>query len=119
MAFLDYDNDAAEDGVDYGLSGVTVNLTGTDINGAPVSSSTVTLSDGTFSFTGLAEGTYTLSQATQPAGTTNGTTTAGTTGGAASNPTATTSQILNLDLTGANTLSAANLFPEIPSASPI
>ncbi len=118
LVFLDYDNDAAEDGVDYGLSGVTVNLTGTDVNGTPVSTSTVSLSDGTFSFTGLAEGTYTLLQAAQPAGTTNGTTTAGTTGGAASNPTATTSQILNLDLTGANTLSAANLFPEVPSASP-
>lgn len=116
--FLDYDNNAAENGIDYGLSGVTINLTGTDVNGAPVSSSTVSGSDGSFSFNGLPEGTYTLSQAAQPTGTTNGTTTVGTTGGTASNPSATTSQILNLDLTGTNILSAANLFPEVPVASP-
>lgn len=117
-AFLDYDNNGALNGVDYGLSGVDLDLTGTDVNSTAVTDSTTTAADGSFSFTNLPEGTYTISQAAQPLGTTNGTTTAGTTGGAASNPTAITSQILNLDLTGANTLSAANLFPEAPSSAP-
>ena len=116
--FLDYNNNGAADGADYGISGVSIDLSGTDVNGAPVSASATTDANGDFSFTGVPEGTYTLSQSAQPAGTTNGTTTAGTTGGAASNPSASTSQILNLDLTGANTLSAANLFPEVPGAAP-
>ena len=116
--FLDYNSNAIEDGSEYGISGVAINLSGTDINGAAVSASTTTAADGTFTFTNLPEGTYTLLQPAQPTGTTNGTTTAGTTGGVASNPTATSSQILNLDLTGSNTLSAANLFPEVPGAAP-
>jgi len=109
--FLDYDNNAALDGVDYGLSGVTINLTG------PVNTSVVTDANGDFSFTGLPEGTYQLDQAAQPTGTTNGTTTGGTNTGVASNPTATTSRIATIDLTGSNILSAGNLFPEIPTVS--
>lgn len=109
--FLDYDNNATLDGVDYGLSGVTINLTG------PVNTSVVSDADGNFSFTGLPEGTYQLEQLAQPAGTTNGTTTSGTNAGVASNPSATTSRIATINLTGSNILSAGNLFPEVPSAS--
>lgn len=116
--FFDYDNNATENGEDYGLANITLDLTGTDVNGAAISTSTTTLSNGTYSFTDLPEGTYTINQTAQPTGTNNGTTTAGTTGGAASNPTATTSQIAGISLTGANTISAGNIFPEVPVSTP-
>lgn len=118
--FLDYNNNGVLDGgaSDHGIGGQTVNLTGTDVNGNPVSRSVTTAADGRYSFTGLPEGTYTVSQPSQPSGTSNGIPTAGSTGGTASNPSATTSQILNLDLTGANMVSAENNFAEMPDAAP-
>ena len=119
QVFLDYNNNGAMDGSpEHGIGGQTVNLMGTDVNGNPVSRTTTTNPDGTYSFTGLPEGTYTVTQPNQPDGTSNGITTAGTTGGMASNPTATTSQIVNINLTGANTVSAGNNFAEIPGNSP-
>ncbi|MGH1378930.1 MAG: beta strand repeat-containing protein [Alphaproteobacteria bacterium] len=118
QVFFDYNNDATLNNADYGIESVTLNLTGSDVNGTAVTASTTTLADGTYSFTSLPEGTYTVDQPAQPTGTTNGTTTAGTTGGTASNPSGTTSQILNIDLTGANTLSAGNIFPETPVSTP-
>ncbi len=116
--FLDFDNNGAINGSDHGIDAVTIDLSGTDNSGNPVSATTTTAADGTFSFTGLAEGTYTLDQAAQPTGSTNGTTTAGSTGGVASNPTATSSRIAGIDLTGSNTVSGDNLFAEQPDASP-
>ncbi|HMX15515.1 MAG TPA: SdrD B-like domain-containing protein [Rhodocyclaceae bacterium] len=116
--FLDFDAGGTVNGNDHGIGGVTINLTGTDINGNPVSRTTSTASDGSYSFTGLPEGTYTLSQPGQAAGTSNGTTTAGSTGGVASNPTATTSQITGISLVGADTVSADNNFAELAGAAP-
>ncbi|TVQ82235.1 MAG: DUF11 domain-containing protein [Micavibrio sp.] len=116
--FLDYNNDGVLNGDEYGLSNQTINLTGTDINGNPVSATTVTNANGDYSFTEIPPGTYTLDQPTQPPGTTNGIVTAGSTGGVASNPTPTTSRIENLDLTGANTISGGNNFAEVPGAVP-
>lgn len=116
--FLDYNNDGIQNNSDYGIGSVTLNLTGTDANGTAVTATTQTSSNGTYSFSGLPEGTYTINQASQPANTTNGTTTAGSTGGTASNPSATTSRIATIDLTGTNTLSAGNDFAEIPGNAP-
>ncbi len=93
-------------------------MTGTDINSNAVSRSTTTNSDGTYNFLNLPEGTYTVNQPNQPAGTTNGITTAGSTGGTASNPTATSSQIANIPLIGINVISANNNFAEQPGAAP-
>lgn len=115
--FLDYNNNATEDGSEYGLPNITIDLAGTDINGAAVAMSTTTDSDGKYSFENLPEGTYGIIQNSQPAGTTNGTTTAGTAGGIANNPTGSTSQITNISLTGSTTLSTANNFAEIPNAA--
>jgi len=53
-------------GVENGVDGVTITLTGTDLNGNPVNQSVLTGGDGSFIFTNLAAGTYTLTQ-TQPA----------------------------------------------------
>lgn len=116
--FYDYDNSGTFNGVDSGVGGETVNLVGTASNGAPVSQTTTTAPDGTFSFVNLPEGTYTVDQPGQPANSTNGMTVPGNTGGAGSNPTGTTSQISGIDLTGANTVSAGNNFAEIPDPAP-
>lgn len=118
QVFLDFDGNGAVNGPDHGIGGETLNLTGTDINGNPVSRATTTASDGSYAFTGLPAGTYTVSQPGQPAGTSNGTPSAGSTGGAASNPTASSSQISGIDLTGGNTVSADNDFAELPGAAP-
>ncbi|TNE31618.1 MAG: DUF11 domain-containing protein, partial [Alphaproteobacteria bacterium] len=116
--FLDYNNNGVLNGTEYGLSNQTINLTGTDINGNPVNATTMTDTNGDYSFTGLPPGTYTLDQPAQATGTTNGIVTAGSTGGVASNPTATTSRIAGFDLTGANTVSGGNNFAEVPGAAP-
>ena len=62
---------------------MTVLLTGTDVNGQPVRLTTTTAADGTFSFTGLLAGTYTLTE-TQPAGYSAGKNEAGSLGGVVS-----------------------------------
>lgn len=51
--FNDFDNNGIQNGTEPGLAGVTVNLTGTDINGNAVTRTTTTSATGTYSFTGL------------------------------------------------------------------
>ncbi len=114
--FFDQANDGVWNTGDYGISGVVLTLSGTDTNGNAVTGAATTSAAGAYSFAGLPAGTYTIDQTAQPSGTVNGTTTAGTTGGTASNPTATSSRILNLDLTGVNILSSGNDFAEVPNA---
>jgi hypothetical protein len=54
----------SDDGVrqpgEPGLGGITIELTGFDADGNPISRTTVTNRDGSYSFTGLGAGTYTL-----------------------------------------------------------
>ncbi|MFO1191489.1 MAG: SdrD B-like domain-containing protein [Rhodoferax sp.] len=117
--FADYDNNGSFDPTDNGLGGQTVTLTGTDLNGNPVSISTQTLPDGTYTFTGVPPGTsYTVTQPTQPPGTTNGITTPGSTGGVATPPATAPSAITGIDLSGPNTVSAGNNFAEVPGLTP-
>ncbi|SEA71803.1 conserved repeat domain-containing protein [Desulfuromusa kysingii] len=114
---LDYNNNGIVDGTDHGIGNQTITLTGTDISGNPVSMTTTTAADGSYSFTDLPEGTYTLNQSTQPEGTTNGVTTAGSDGATASNPTDTSSQIANIVLSADNPVSGGNNFAEVPGAA--
>lgn len=117
--FLDYNNNGLLDGAsDHGLGNQTVNLTGTDLNGNAVSRSLTTAADGSYSFTGLPEGTYSITQPSQPTGTTNGLTIAGSTGGTATLPAVAPSVISGINLTGANTVSGNNNFAEVPGAAP-
>ncbi|TXI79019.1 MAG: DUF11 domain-containing protein [Dechloromonas sp.] len=119
QVFLDYNNNGLLDGTsDHGLGGQVITLSGTDINGNPVSRTATTNPDGTYSITGLPEGTYTLTQGAQPAGTSNGVTTAGSTGGTVSVPGGSSGAIANINLTGTNTVSANNNFAEQPGAAP-
>src|SRR5262245_27325881 len=60
--FLDFDNSGGANGPDSGVSGVTVTLTGGGLS-SPLTQTTD--SQGNYSFTGLAAGTYTLTE-TQP-----------------------------------------------------
>ncbi|MGE0386468.1 MAG: SdrD B-like domain-containing protein [Gammaproteobacteria bacterium] len=117
--FIDFDASGSANGPDQGLGGQTINLTGTDISGNPVALTTVTAADGSYGFTGLPEGTYTLTQPAQAAGTDNGQTIPGSAGGVATAPGVVPSAISAIDLTGANTISAGNDFAEVPVARTI
>lgn len=107
--FHDRDTDGAPSSGDGGLGGETVELIGQDINGNPVSLSTVTASDGTFSFIGLPPGIYDLLQPNQPSGLLNGSTTAGSASGVVSEG---PSRISSIDLTS-TMLSVDNWFAEV------
>ena len=113
--FADANKNGTFESGDSGISGQTITLTGNDINGNAVSLTTTTAADGSYTFSGVPEGnSYTLTQPTQPPSTTNGITTAGSTGGIATAPTVAVSTITGLNLSGLNTVSAANNFAEIP-----
>jgi hypothetical protein len=56
-------------------------LTGTDSTGKKVTLTTVTGTDGSYAFTGLAAGTYTLTEGALTSGESNGTNAVGTVGG--------------------------------------
>ncbi len=118
QVFLDYDNSGTVNGSDHGIGGQTINLTGTDINGNPVSAATTTANDGSYSFTGLPQGTYTLTQPAQPNGTSNGITTAGSAGGTATGTGTTPSSISAVVLASVNSVSSDNDFAEQPDSAP-
>ncbi|MBK7898669.1 MAG: DUF11 domain-containing protein [Betaproteobacteria bacterium] len=120
VVFLDYNNNGTiNTPADHGIAGQTLTLTGNDVNGNPVSMTTTTAADGSYTFTGVPEGSaYTVTQASQPTGTTNGIPSVGSAGGSASNPTAVSSVISGINLSGANTVAAANNFAEVPGAAP-
>jgi large repetitive protein len=112
--------DANNDGVigtgEAGLSGVTVVLTGTNDLGAAISVAQTSGADGSFSFADLRPGTYTLTEPTQPPGTTNGATLAGTAGGAPTSVSTTPSAISSITLSSGTT-ATGYLFGEIPDSA--
>jgi SdrD B-like domain len=79
--YLDSNRNGVRDSGESPLSGITITLTGFDAIGNPVSVATVTLDDGSYTFTGLAAGTYQLTEdlppfiphGTNAVGTVNGT----------------------------------------------
>lgn len=111
--FIDSNNDGVFNGSDTGISGHGLTLTGADFNGIAVNQTTTTASDGRYVLTGLAAGTYTVTEPAQPAGTNNGITTAGSTGGLATALAVLPSSISSIDLTGTNTVSSDNNFAEV------
>jgi large repetitive protein len=117
--WLDADNNGAINGLEAGITGVAIELTGTDDNGAAVALRTVSDDQGNYSFTNLRPGTYKVTEPTQPAGTANGITKPGTVGGntvgTATAVTVSPSAINNIVLTG-GTQSINNNFGEVGSA---
>ncbi len=75
--YLDQNQSGVFDAGESGLSGVTITLTGTEIGGAAVSRTETTAADGTYTFSNVMPGTYSLQQ-TQPAGVLDGQANVGT-----------------------------------------
>lgn len=80
--YADANNDGVRQTYETALAGVVVTLTGQDASGHAVSQTMTTGADGSYHFTGLTAGTYTLTAAA-PAGYVTGKATAGSQGGAA------------------------------------
>lgn len=114
--WLDVDNDGVVDAGETGIANVSVVLTGTDQTGAPVNLTTTTGPDGTYSFTGLVAGNYTVTEPTQPTGTLNGRTVAGSAAGTPSAPAVVPSTINAIAL-GVNQAATGYNFGEIQPAS--
>lgn len=117
----DRDNDGVVDPGEPGLPGVEVVLTGTDINGDPITPVTVmTDANGEYAFTDLPPGTYTVTETRQPPGTADGRTVPGSTGGTSSTPGSATSgnpSTITTITVGVSEISQENNFGEIPTGS--
>ena len=74
--YLDNNADGVLDTGDSPIGSVTVTLTGTDANGDVIDETTTTAANGTYDFTNLTTGTYTVTE-TPPAGYIQGSTTPG------------------------------------------
>jgi len=62
FVYVDANNDGIKQPGEMGLVGVTVTLTGTDILGRPVTATTTTFADGSYSFSDLVPGNYTVTR---------------------------------------------------------
>ena len=112
FVYLDANNDGVKAGAgEAGISGVTIQLTGTTGAGVQVSLNTTTAADGSFSFIGLSAGSYSLAE-TQPASYLDGKETAGS----ASGVTSTNDQITGINL-AAGVDATGYLFGELPAAN--
>jgi hypothetical protein len=84
--YSDVNRNGVFDGGDLPLAGVTLNLSGTSDQGQQITGVQQTGPDGSYSFSGLRAGNYTISEQ-QPAGFLNGTNVAGSLGGSVSGDT--------------------------------
>ena len=114
--WADTDNDGVIDPSEQGIGNVVVRLTGTDLAGNTVTRETTTQPDGSYAFTELPPGTYTVTEPEQPEGTLNGTTVPGTGGGTAA-PQTTTPSVIDGIVVGVGENVSDNNFGEIPAAS--
>lgn len=110
-------NDDGVRGIERGIGGVTITLTGTDFLGQSVTFTTTTNITGDFNFdggvNGLRPGTYTITETTQPAGYPDGKDTSGTPSG-----TVTNDVISNITI-AQNTTASGYLFGELFPFDPV
>ena len=110
--FRDFNADGLETAGDTGVGGISLALSGTSADGAPISRTVTTAPDGSYTFPFVPQGNYTVTRgAVAESYLTNGTNSAGSAGGTPSTPTTITSIALP-----ANTLATGYLFPLIPTA---
>ena len=114
FVYCDDDNDGIKDNGEVGLGGVPVRLQGTNDLGQSVDLTLNTNPDGSYSFTGLRPGSYSVTEVSQPIGKLDGKDTAGTINGVTSG-TAGNEVISNIVL-GAGQASVNNNFGEINPA---
>jgi len=108
--FRDFNNDGLVTAGDTGIAGVTMTLTGTSFDGAPISRTAVTDASGNFSFPLLPQGTYSVSEGfVSETPLNDGLETAGTAGGNIS----VNDIISGIGLPG-NTAATGYLFAEVP-----
>lgn len=81
--YNDTNGNGRRDNDEPAIAGVTLTLTGTDVRGNAVTQTLISGPDGSYRFTGLPGGTYTITE-TQPTAYSDGLDTPGTAGGAAS-----------------------------------
>jgi len=108
--FADTDGDGIRDAGENGISGVTVTLTGTDVNGNDVNRTATTDANGNYTFTDLPAGTYTITE-TQPTAFNDGADAVGSAGG----DLAPTDSIIRVPV-GAGTTSTNYAFAEVTSS---
>ena len=115
IVFIDANNNGVQNGSDAAIAGASIELLN---SGGTVISTATSDANGAYSFSGLAPGTYSVREPTQPVNTANGQTTAGAVGsggtaGTASNIATLPSVIAGIILPP-NTLATGNNFAEIP-----
>ncbi len=114
--WLDSNDNGLIDGIENGIEGVTLTLSGTNDLGQPVAATTTTNATGSYSFDNLRPGiAYRVKEPNQPSNTGNGRTVAGTAGGAVTPVTSTPSEISAINL-AAGQHSQNNNFGETSGA---
>ena len=71
FVYIDSNNNGVRDSGEEGFEGVSISLAGTNSLGSSVSLQTTTAANGSYTFTGLAPGSYSITE-TQPTGSRNG-----------------------------------------------
>ncbi len=110
--YEDLDDSGTLNGLEPGITGVDMTLTGTDAAGSSVSLSTTTDANGDYSFGGLLSGTYVVTE-THPTAYLDGTDAAGTAGGTPTNP----GDAISAIALSAGTAATDYDFGEYPAAS--
>ena len=108
--YQDADYNGAFTAGEPGIANVTLQLTGTDMFGNAVNASTTSAADGSYAFSGLVPGSYTVVEPTQPAGFADGSETAGSAGG----NTATNERISGIALTSNASATGYNFGERLP-----
>lgn len=111
-AFRDFNSDAAQNGIDSGIAGVSITLSGTDVDGNAVTRTVTTAADGSYTIDFLPAGTYSVTRgAVSESFLSGGASAAGSVGGV----TASATLINNISL-GPNVQATGYLFSLVPQA---